>query len=76
LVLSVARTILSVALGRENVVHIGVIDAGAAARVATAIDRWHGFIGFEPTGWPCENGSQGSGPRGAFLSSNEGFGSV
>ena len=66
LVLSVARPILSVALGRENVVHVGVIDMGAAARVAAAIDRWHGFIDFSPTGWPCETVSQGSGPRGAF----------
>lgn len=76
LVLAADRTILSVALGRENVVHIGVIDAGAAARVATAIDRWHGFIGFASTGWPCETPSQGSGPRGAILGSSEGFGSV
>lgn len=67
LVLAADRTILSVALGRENVVHIGVIDAGAAARVAAAIDRWHGFIGFASTGWPCETTSQGSGPRGAIL---------
>ncbi len=67
LVLVADRTILSVALGRENVVHIGVIDAGAAARVAAAIDRWHGFIGLAPTGWPCETGSQGSGPRGAIV---------
>ncbi|MBA3896199.1 MAG: DUF448 domain-containing protein [Sphingomonadaceae bacterium] len=65
LALSVARPILSVALGRENVVHIGVIDARAALRVAAAIDRWHGFIGFGPTGLPCETPSQGSGPRGA-----------
>jgi len=76
LVLVADRTILSVALGRENVVHIGVIDAGAAARVAAAIDRWHGFIGLAPTGWPCETPSQGSGPRGAFVVSYEGFGSV
>ncbi len=65
LILSVDRTILSVALGRENVVHIGVTDARAAARVAAAIDRWHGFIDFTPTGISCETGSQGSGPRGA-----------
>ena len=44
LVLSVPRTILSVALGRENVVHIGVIDAAAARRIGLAIDRWHEFI--------------------------------
>ena len=67
LILSVDRTILSVALGRENVVHIGVTDARAAARVAVAIDRWHGFIEVQPTGKPCETGSQGSGPRGAFV---------
>lgn len=65
LILSVDRTILSVALGRENVVHIGVIDARAAERVAAAVDRWHGFIDHAPTGWPCEKTSQGSGPRGA-----------
>ena len=65
LVLSVDRTILSVALGRENVVHIGMIEARAAGRVAAAIDRWHGFIGFTPTGWPCANDVQGSVPRGA-----------
>jgi predicted RNA-binding protein YlxR (DUF448 family) len=65
LILSVDRTILSVALGRENVVHIGVTDARAAERVAAAVDRWHGFIDHAPTGWPCEKTSQGSGPRGA-----------
>ena len=67
LILSIDRTILSVALGRENVVHIGVIDARAAARVSAAIDRWHGFIDVQPTGTPCETGSQGSGPRGASV---------
>jgi uncharacterized protein len=67
LILSVDRTILSVALGRENVVHIGVTDARAAARVAAAIDRWHGFIDVQPSGLPCETGSQGSGPRGASV---------
>ena len=75
LTLSTDRTILSLALGRENVVHIGVIDARAAGRVAAAIDRWHGFIGLAATGWPCADDAQGSGPRGAFLK-NEGFGST
>ncbi len=64
-VLAIDRTILSVALGRENVVHVGVIDARAAERVAAAVDRWHGFIDHAPRGEPCENASQGSGPRGA-----------
>ena len=67
LILSVDRTILSVALGRENVVHIGVTDARAAERVAAAVDRWHGFIDHTPAGEPCENASQGSGPRGANI---------
>jgi len=67
LILSVDRTILSVALGRENVVHIGVTDARAAERVAAAVDRWHGFIDHAPVGEPCENASQGSVPRGASI---------
>ncbi|MEP6784780.1 MAG: DUF448 domain-containing protein [Sphingomonadales bacterium] len=65
LVLAADRTMLSVALGRENVVHVGMIDARAAERVAAAIDRWHGFMGTASTGWPCESDSHGSGPRGA-----------
>lgn len=67
LILSVDRTTLSVALGRENVVHVGVTDARAAERVAAAIDRWHGFIDHALSGEPCENASQGSGPRGASI---------
>jgi predicted RNA-binding protein YlxR (DUF448 family) len=37
------RTILSMALGRENVVHIALTDAAAARRVLHAIDRWRAF---------------------------------
>jgi uncharacterized protein len=44
LVFPLGRTILSMALGRENVVHIALTDAGAARRVATAIARWQAFI--------------------------------
>lgn len=55
LVLSAPRAILSAALGRDNVVHIGVTDARAADRVALAIDRWHAFIGLPTTGWLAEN---------------------
>jgi len=40
-----ARTILALALGRQNVVHIGIIDAAAAARVLSALARWRAFIG-------------------------------
>ena len=47
LVLPVERTILSLALGRENVVHAAIIDRAAAARVAHALGRWRAFIGRE-----------------------------
>ena len=58
LVLPVPRTILSLALGRENVVHAGLTDARAAKRVSDALDRWLHFIGPEPYPVPCENASQ------------------
>jgi predicted RNA-binding protein YlxR (DUF448 family) len=45
LVLPAERTILSLALGRENVVHAAIIDRAAAARVSHALDRWRAFIG-------------------------------
>jgi len=38
------RTILSMALGRENVVHIALTDRAAAARVLNALSRWRAFI--------------------------------
>jgi predicted RNA-binding protein YlxR (DUF448 family) len=44
LVFPTERTILSLALGRQNVVHIGIIDAAAAARVLSALTRWRAFI--------------------------------
>ena len=44
LVFPLPRTILSMALGRENVVHVALIDAAAARRVAHAIGRWQAFI--------------------------------
>ncbi|GAA4037403.1 hypothetical protein GCM10022281_17590 [Sphingomonas rosea] len=40
----VERTILSMALGRENVVHVALTDPGAASRVAQALNRWRAFI--------------------------------
>ena len=39
------RAILSLALGRQNVVHIALIDRAAAARVRHALERWRAFIG-------------------------------
>ena len=37
------RTILSMALGRENVVHIALTDPAAASRVSHALVRWRVF---------------------------------
>jgi len=39
------RTILSMALGRENVVHVALTDPAAAARVRHALARWRTFTG-------------------------------
>ena len=39
------RTILSLALGRENVVHAALTDPAAASRVSHAIARWRAFTG-------------------------------
>lgn len=60
LALPVARPILSLALGRENVVHVAVTDPAAGFRVRDALDRWLHFIGPELTPEPCETASQGA----------------
>lgn len=60
LALPVARTILSLALGRENVVHVGLTDARAAQRANDALSRWLHFIGPEPIPAACETSSQGA----------------
>src|SRR5205823_5970762 len=39
------RTILSMALGRENVVHVALTDPAAATRVSHALARWRAFNG-------------------------------
>ncbi len=44
LIFPLPRPILSMALGRENVVHVALTDAAAARRVANAISRWQAFI--------------------------------
>jgi hypothetical protein len=41
------RTILSMALGRENVVHVALTDPAAASRVLHALCRWRAFTGPE-----------------------------
>ncbi|SFP92903.1 DUF448 domain-containing protein [Sphingomonas rubra] len=64
LALPVDRPILSLALGRENVVHIALTDRAAAKRVSDALDRWLHFIGPESSPAPCDTASQGaSAPR-------------
>jgi hypothetical protein len=45
IILPLDRAALSVALGRDNVVHLGVTDAGAAERIAGPLDRLMHFIG-------------------------------
>jgi predicted RNA-binding protein YlxR (DUF448 family) len=48
------RTMLSLALGRENVVHLALTDPAAAARVRHALGRWRAFI--DPDRGPDEGG--------------------
>lgn len=47
LVFPLDRAILSLALGRQNVVHVALTDRAAAARVRDALERWRAFIGSE-----------------------------
>lgn len=60
LTLPLPRTILSLALGRENVVHAGLTDAKAAKRLSEALNRWLHFIGPEPLPEPCVSSAQGA----------------
>lgn len=56
-VLPVGRAELSVALGRENVVHAALCDRAAATRVAAAVSRWRAFCGTNDQGADVEPGS-------------------
>jgi uncharacterized protein len=71
LTLPIPRTILSLALGRENVVHAGLTDARAAERVSDALMRWLHFIGPDPAPDPCESTSQGASALPSEASSDE-----
>lgn len=55
-VLPLDRTALSVALGRDNVVHLAVSNAGAADRVVKSIARLTDYLGGNPAGQ--NNGAQ------------------
>ncbi len=52
------RTILSMALGRDNVVHVALIDPAAATRVEHAITRWRAFC--DPDRGPAGGGNAAS----------------
>jgi predicted RNA-binding protein YlxR (DUF448 family) len=57
LVIPADRTILGEALGRENTVHIAVVDERAAMRVSGALSRWMEFSGSNGTNGPGEQNS-------------------
>jgi predicted RNA-binding protein YlxR (DUF448 family) len=69
LVFPEGRAILSMALGRENVVHVALTDPAAARRVSFAIDRWLAFI--DPDAG-LEGGTAAAG-RGSADELNEGI---
>jgi predicted RNA-binding protein YlxR (DUF448 family) len=58
------RTILSMALGRENVVHVALTDPAAASRVYRAIARWRAFTDPDP-------GLEGGEPARGFGSADD-----
>lgn len=68
LVFPEGRAILSLALGRENVVHVAIIDRAAAARVSHALDRWRAFIGRD-----AELEAASGAPNASALNVSEGF---
>ena len=66
------RAALSVALGRENVVHLALADAASAQRIACQLRRLQSFIvtGTDADRGPGEgDGTAGNGVRGAATSS-------
>jgi predicted RNA-binding protein YlxR (DUF448 family) len=58
------RSILSLALGRQNVVHAALLDRAAASRVRDLIARWAAFIG--------RNGELGAVPAASDASATPG----
>jgi len=67
LVFPEGRAILSLALGRENVVHVAIIDRAAAARVNDALGRWRAFIGRD-----AELEAASGAPNASALNASEG----
>lgn len=58
--LPVGRAELSLALGRENVVHAALVDKAAADRVAAVLQRWRAYSGLDDQTNACESNSQGA----------------
>jgi len=67
LVFTEGRAILSLALGRENVVHVAIIDRAAAARVSDVLSRWRAFIGRD-----AELEAASGAPNASALNASEG----
>lgn len=70
-VLPVDRSTLSMALGRENAVHLAIIDARAADRVLAHLSRWQFF-----TGWSRDASNRDSDPHAAPVSGEEEIGAL
>lgn len=60
IVLPAGRAELSLALGRENVVHAAIVDKAAADRVAAVLTRWRAYSGLNSRSAACETASQGA----------------
>lgn len=60
--LPAGRAELSLALGRENVVHAAIVDKAAADRVAAVLVRWRAYSGLSDRAATCESASQGASP--------------
>ncbi len=58
LVIPANRTMLAAALGRENTVHIAIVDERAAKRVSSAVSRWMQFVIPNEKTEPCGTRSQ------------------
>ena len=71
LVLPVDRGTLSMALGRENAVHLALTDARAADRVLAHLSRWQFF-----TGWSRDAANRDSDPHATSVSGEENIGAL
>jgi predicted RNA-binding protein YlxR (DUF448 family) len=59
------RTALSVALGRDNVVHLALVDAGSAERIAVPLQRLLNFLGLAVDGVEPQMPGSGAVPGGS-----------